>query len=512
MRPSLNVRRWLLAAALASPSLGAAQNEPAPAPLWRYTATSDILGLRWASIPDSPLYLVTKSGVVCLDPVTGERRWVREDLPLVTSAAFSMRTTEPEGDSRTIRGYFQLDKRMEVVDLATGAGVAGSAAWSVDEARGFLPVPRHPMVLLVAKTGKNTRQVLGIATDRGEVRWRQDSLFGRNVEFLDIPLGMTRGTFATLSGNQRPVVDSDSTAILYLSKDGPMKVGLTTGAVLWRTAALAGKEVPTLSDAYAPMLLADSVLYVPSEKSLLALRVSDGTPRWDRGPALPGRIIRMELTQAGLLVSGADRDYKTRGFKKRFVALIDPASGASRWTDGPREIEYTTPFVVHGDSAYLATEKSLLALPLAGGPPRTVATLNLKGRDPEDLEFMATGVLVYAGHTLVLVGVDGSDIYRHVFDPPSAGLLSALGSHLLMKPGKRLATGGVSGNHVYLVDNSQDASGSRQLALLRIEKGTGTVEWRLPLTKTPQDMEVDEAARLIYLQTGDKEIMAVRFP
>src|SRR3989441_4958538 len=53
----------------------------------------------------------------------------------------------------------------------------------------------------------------------------------------------------SLSGHQPPLVDSDTTLILYISKDGPFRIHAKTGQLLWRVDQLKGEDPPTLAKA-----------------------------------------------------------------------------------------------------------------------------------------------------------------------------------------------------------------------------------------------------------------------
>src|SRR5437667_11473232 len=137
---------------------------------------------------------------------------------------------------------------MAILDLVTGDKVSEAGSGSVDAPRGFLPLPGPDLFLLVAKTSGNKRALLGVAPEKGDVRWRQDSAFGRDPEFSQVPTGRPRLAYefytTTLFGNQLPIVDTDSPAIPYISKGGPTQIHLVTGAVLRRPPAPSGRRDP----------------------------------------------------------------------------------------------------------------------------------------------------------------------------------------------------------------------------------------------------------------------------
>jgi len=485
-------------------------------PLWRFQATSDITGFILGPERAAVLYVLTKNGVMCLDAATGAQRWGRDDLPFVPPAGFALTYGAADAPPAPIRGLALGEERMAILDLVTGDKVSESSSWSVDAPRGFLPLPGPDLFLLVAKTSGNKRALLGVAPEKGDVRWRQDSAFGRDPEFSQVPTGRRRLAYefytTTLFGNQLPIVDTDSTAILYISKDGPTKIHLVTGAVLWRAPALRGKSVPLRVDGYASLRQVGGVVYVPVEKSLQALRVDDGRARWDPAPSFPGRVTQMELTARGLLVRGAEPDRDGWMRSNRFVALVDPSTGMPLWPHSLVELEHTTPFVVRGDSAYLATERSLVALSLVDGSSREVASFQLEGgQAPREVEIREDGFLLLASHNLLLLDRSGSPVYHRSYKPPGTGFFAVLGSAFLNKPLRRAVTG-FGERYVYVVTQSPDASGRKGLSLVRVEKASGTEAGRIWLSGKPADYEVDPGTAMVYVQTGNREIIAARFP
>jgi hypothetical protein len=485
-------------------------------PLWRFNATSDITAFTLGPEGASVLYVLTKNGVVCLDAATGAQRWSRDDLPFVPPAGFALTYGAADAPPSPIRGLALGEERMAILDLVTGDKVSESSSWSVDAPRGFLPLSGPDLFLLVAKSGSNKRVLLGVAPEKGDVRWRQDSAFTRDPEFGQVPTGRRRLAYefntSTLFGNQLPIVDTDSTAILYISKDGPTKIHLVRGAVLWRAQALRGKDVPVRGGGYASLLQAGGVVYVPVERSLQALGADDGRARWDQAPSFPGRVTQIELTARGLLVRGAEPDREGRLRGTPFVALVDPSNGMGLWPRSSIGLEHTTPFVVRGDTAYLATERSLVAVSLVDGSSRDVASFQLEGgQAPWEVEIRDDGFLLLASHNLVLVDRSGSQIYHRSYKPPGTGVFAVLGSRFLNKPLRRAVTG-FGERYVYVITQSPDASGRKGLSLVRVEKANGAEAGRIWLSGKPAGYEVDPGTGTVYLQTGNREIIAARFP
>ena len=86
-----------------------------------------------------------------------------------------------------------------------------------------------------------------------------------------------------------------------------------------------------------------------------------------------------------------------------------------------------------------------------------------------------------------------------------------LGSRFLNKP-LRGAMTAFGERYVYVVTQSPDASGRTGLSLVRVEKANGAEAGRVWLSGKPADYEVDPGTGTAYVQTGNREIIAARFP
>src|SRR2546425_4463834 len=144
------------------------------------------------------------------------------------------------------------------------------------------------------------------------------------------------------------------------------RVHARTGALVWRTDAFREAKVPTLRDGYARIARRQGVLFVPSEKRLLALNVSDGHAAWPAPHTFKSQVIRMDVTRHGLLARGDD-----------WLDLLDPATGQSVWR-APVTLKNSTRIVLRGDTVYVAADNKVLAIQMTDGSVRTVATVSFK--------------------------------------------------------------------------------------------------------------------------------------
>lgn len=483
-------------------------DQPDTTPVWRLTTSSDITAIILDSVDTPVLFVLTKQGLLCLDPATGAQRWAREDLRHVPPANLILIPS-------SARALALGEAGMEILDLHTGQRVSGSSSWSVSEVYGFLTIGRLDLALLVAKTSASNHTLLGVDVRTGQVKWRQDGVFAKGPELLQVFSGRRRGMYnfstSTLHGSQIPVMDTDTTLIIYLSKDGPVKIHVATGAVLWRAVALKGNDVPLWAGGYAFSVTTPDILYVPVENSLSALAANDGRAMWGPGQALPGRIRQMELTSSGLLVRGAKPNRDGYLIDHRFVDLIDPRTGKSVWAGGAREVEHTAPFVTRGDTAYLATKNQLVAMSLADGSARVLASFKFEGgQAPVDVELRDNGILLLASHNMLLVDHDGATVYHRSFKPPGTGFFEAALGRFLDKPLKGTMTG-IAEHFVYVVTKAVNPSGREGLSLVRVDKRDGSEAGRIWLGGKPGDYEVEPVTDMVYLQRADREVVAMRF-
>ncbi len=467
--------------------------------LWQYTSASDINYYAFPNIPrgtgaprsDDPysieLLVATKTALVGIDPGTGTPLWTRQDLPDVKGV---------ELDIVSGSGYGIITRRdtMTIVDLRTGETRWNTGKLSLLAARGWLPFPgEDSTVLMLGSTAKSPSTVMAIDIGTGTVRWRQDSLFG--VE----PRLFNSGGVSYLFGNQPPFADSDSTFVLYLSSEGPLRLHKRSGAVLWRGAALRTAKVPATSDGWAFMRSRRGTLFVPSGDSLLALRTSDGQPLWPAPHKFTSRVNRMETTTSGLLVRG-----------EKWLDLLDPATGRSVWP-APIQLKNATGISIRGDTTYVEADKKVLAIRISDGTVRTIATVSFKeGESPWGMGVWTEGLVLYSWHNLMLVDRQGATRYHHVYRSPKESFGEALRNGAganIMRPTTRWA-----GSHVFFFTGEPDDAGHEGFSIVKIDPGPGRETARVWFDKRVPSYSLEPASSRAYYQRDDRTIEAMPFP
>lgn len=484
-------------------------------PLWRFTTTSDISYFRLVSLDPPRLVVATKDALLFVDAITGKVLWSRADLRNVPAVHFDVMDAGSANPIPLGRGIVLVDGVMQIFDLETGARLSESGNWQVKKVSGYLPVYGDALVLVLAKTARGNSALLGVELRSGAVRWRREDIFKQQPKMYQAQIG-TRGLLdlytETLFGNQPPLQVDSANLLLYLSEDGPVDIDPATGKTVWSGAVVKKKEVPGIADGYAPILVEQGVAFVPSGDTLVALKATDGTPLWPSAPQLPGRIVQMEWTARGLLVAGTKADSNGNRWDP-FLALLNPATGGFRWQDRVIDLNDPTPFAVQGDTAYVAVKKKLVAVDLAKGFVRDIATVTFEGREqPKDVEVRPDGVLLISAHNLLSLGADGSPKYRRYYPGPEVrvSFLAALRSVVLHKR-ISLPVTVRDRDFVYIFTTAPDPSGHGGLSLVRVNTADGSEAGRVWLTEQSFDYETDPATDVVYLKQDSKQIVALRF-
>src|SRR5690349_18986855 len=267
-------------------SIGTTLPAQGPAPrmadtaLWKFAASQDVTFMRLT--PFGTVVVSLADRVVALNPATGQPIWTREDIRNLNAGAFDIIPLTPYGVVRSKNG-------IAVLDVQTGATLWDSSAVPLDDVRGYVHALEHRMLLLYGHKKPEGRALVAMDIDSGKVRWRQHALLRSDPELWETD------DVQSLDGNQPPLVDSDTTLILYLSKDGPFKVHAATGQLLWRVDQLKGEDPPTLAKAYPPMALGDTILLVPYGKKLMAVHPSDGRVVWDHHDNFKSPVSQLQL-------------------------------------------------------------------------------------------------------------------------------------------------------------------------------------------------------------------------
>ncbi len=510
---------------------------PQDTSLWRYTTTEKIEFYRVTPLGD--LLVATKDEVVVLDPETGNVRWSRNDilkphggivinLGPFPGAAFDPIPFSPYGVVRTNDG-------IAMIDLWTGETRWDSTAVPLEKVRGHLAVPQHNLVLVYGETPESERTVVAVDVATGDVGWRQDTLFRRSSPNLQ-----RINSLRSLSGHQQPLVDSDTTFILNLSKDGPMRIHSRTGELLWRLDL--DENPPLLREGYAPMLYDSGVLFAPYDRKLVAVNVGDGSVIWDRQDNFRSRLAQMELTSHGLVVRGREpREEVYAGpdeglvtpARDFFLDLVDAQTGTSVWRREVRDFTIDMPFVADDDAIVVTTERALVALDYADGSWQRLVEFGFRGGETAmSLARVGTNYVVSANQNFLSVTPSGTIQYHRYLESPGRSLLeniAMLASARLMAGDSVVDVSEVLNadlpdgawarfqnaeqweNYAYTYTKEPDAAGREGFSLVRLDLRNGEDVGRVWLDERRPDYVLDWITGFVFEKKGDKEIVAFRF-
>ncbi len=488
--------------------------------LWSHSTVEKISFYRVTETGD--LLVTTKEDVSLLDPTTGEAIWTRDDIRELKLEAFDLIPLTRYGVIRSKNG-------IAVIDLATGSTMWDSTTVPLKKVRGYFAVPGRNMMLIYGESEESNKTLVATDLLSGELRWAQPELFDKKP-----PLEENEGIH-TLAGHQAPIFDTDSTMILPISKDGPIQIHVETGELIWWAEALKGKDPPTFTEWYAPMLLTDGMLLVPYDKKLMAISVADGSMIWDREENFKSPIAQMELHPQGLILRGMrPLDQKTRlSMPDAFLDLVDPASGQSLWIEPFEEMkdESTAPFLVIDDAVYLGDKEKFYTVDMTDGSWGEPIEYKFEGgEEPSVIEWRTDDFMLLSQHNLMLLDTLGVPKQHGYFKAPGSSLLSKIGTGLFIAAAvvasaaaddgsvpmverveRQISLAAEADRYVYMYTSKPDSSGREGFSLVRVAKNTGHEAGRLWLEERSADYEVDEFSGIIYCKVNDREIVALRY-
>lgn len=539
--------------------------------LWSYDPPGDI-GY-YEQGPLGNILLGTNKVMESIDLETGTPRWQRDDL---THLDYWRLSIVP----MTTVGIIRTGNRMMAMDVADGKTLWDESALPFQTIRGYMADPAHGLLLIYGKTEQSDQTLIGLDLFSGTVLWRHDDLFNKKPPLDCVPNQggplqkcptIRLGWRQVLAGHQHPLADTDSSFVLYISKDGPVRLQARTGAVLWRASQLRGKDIPRLSRGFASWFRRDSVLYVPTERKLMAIDLHNGSTIWFHKHKFRGPITQMAFTDDGLVVRGDG-----------FVELLDSATGASVWQPPkhklwqvlvapPRREATIGPFLVHGDRLFLLHPTKLEVVSLRDKRERTFklrlkTKLTAKGRQTlgtaDGMQIVGDEIVITAPQQVLGMGADGKTAYHLYYEPPKySWWQNALGSvisgaisvatvsvvesmrdynpqdftwtnaqgeptaapnrqaqeyaqvyHAIYQPkiqDRMMAT--LSAAH-YAYINTGESDGSRKgFNLVRVDERDGSVAGRLFLGEREPHYRIDPATGILLLKHGGT-IAAYRYP
>ena len=464
--------------------------------LWRYTSPSTINFYFSTAIPRAHdvtsrsgdayerfLLVGNKTELAGINTSTGAVRWSRKDLG-------DLKTVSLDVAWNSGFGIVSRHDTMEVLDLHTGLKRWDSGSLSFVAARGWLPSPGlDTAILILGRTANSAMTLMAVDIATGHVRWRQDSAFTAEPKVFE-----TSGV-PYLLGHQSPIADSDTSLLLYISTDGPIRLDTRTGRVLWHGTALRGAKLPLPKDGYAAIQEHQGVDFLPSGDSLLAFRVNDGASVWTSPRKFKNKVFRIVPIKQGLLVRGYE-----------WFDLLDPATGKSLWP-APVETKNSTWDVLRGDTDYVADKKRMLAIAIGDGTVRTIGTVDFKGNENvTGLTVWKQGIILNSWHNLLLMDRQGTVRYQREYPSPKASfgeLVNPLVTDI-MRPSTRWA-----GSHIFFFTGAADERGREGFSIVEVNPIDGHEVGRLWFPGRVPSYAIDDELGAAFYRSNDSTLQAL---
>lgn len=523
---------------LAGASTGFAQEK-----LWEVEFPSDV---KWQQLTETGhLVVCTDKALMGLNPETGEKIWTLEDFGDLDQEKFDLITLTPYALITKGKGVFGSQTKLILLDITTGQEAWNTEALGITSSFGhFLLMPTNS-IMIYGSTGKNVndRDLLTLDLATGKLLWKDEEFKKYKPELL--PVGKSKSK-VSLVGNQDPLFDTDSTMILFMSKEGPRRVNANTGAILWQT-KLKMKYVPVLSQGFCPMLYdnANGIVYTPADQSVFAVKVSDGSSLWAKPPKLRGLVYQMTLTSSGLVVKGGPNAAGEDG--KPFITVLDLKTGEEKWKKEFTKLKEGTNYVVKDDRVIVYADKRLYGINLESGEYKELSKdVKFEGDEvPSSLRMTDKGYGMSSSQNVMMIDFNGGELFHTYYKAPGMGMfgkiagtmlvlgvnaLSAAEAHqraynsamaggsgqasytLMKNPyiGKRYKASVSADSYVYmLTDVKTDAEDGP--GLVKVNKDTGAADKKIVLGTKKPEYELDEIEGRLFFLANDKKIVAYNF-
>ena len=477
------------------------------APLWRNVVSAHVERYDFSPL-GSLLVQLKMSGLVAMDPQTGKHLWSRPDVSeyeIVPGVPFLL--------VKAVTGA-------KMIDLESGQDRWDASRLGLSSIKGYAHLSRQNLMLVHGETAESPHVMVAARYESGEVLWRQGGLYATPA-------------LAAKARKMYPHVlpDTENTVVLDPTEDGLIRLDIRSGQLLWRIAKseLGGEED------FSTLFGADGRVYAAYKKRLLAIDAENGKVLWFRKENFRAPVIQLASTPQGVLLRGLYDD--ERGLWRPFLALLDPATGQTKWTTENSEFHGRSFFVVEDNTVVIALKAGIATYDLASG--KVIKSLAMRelggGEDPCCLRrYPDKRLLVWSTQNLRMFDESGVPVYSIYLKAPGASFLAKFASAALI--GAAIGAAGYAGGpgvlptaasrtlaarydatvnaerFTYLfTENSETASTSPRFSLVRIDKETGRETGRLPFAVRSPSFQVDPATGIVVV-LDNNALFAMRFP
>lgn len=530
--------------------------------LWTLNVPTDI---RWQKVTDAGFLLVSaQDSLYGIDPETGMRAWTMstpEDLP--EDAVDAVEGTPYVIVTQRIKTGFVLSSNglksaIQMIDVTTGQIAWTSKDLGLDNSYGHFLFPAANALLIYGRNQDSKARVTIMADIiTGKPHWSSEALFKEEEPAL-FPIQSNRGGDRKgIFGNQPPLVLPDGNFLECWSKSGLRMLDSKTGNVLG-TSPLKFDEVPAVYNDYAPIQLSpdSQIAYIPHDRTIDAVRLSDGTSLWKKSPKLPSKVVQMQLTPQGLVLRGSFVAHESSrmnmqtklmesqaSYTKPFLTVIDPVSGTAKWKDEFDDLLGSSEFVVNGDRVVIYTgfvHNRLTSFDIATGVETPlVKQVKLEGgNDPEfvaRLELSGDHHVLLSSQDVMRIDQNGNIVFHNHHKQPGSSLLRAVGKfasgisvtgslgaarislndreRLMKSPtmAKRLKGLDHVGKYATITTALGTADGKKTPGIVKIDKASGAdVKCVILGDKKPQYL-LDPVEERLFFKKDDQTIVCYSF-
>ncbi len=518
--------------------------------LWQRSSDEEITFFRL--VDDTLLLSGTELGLECLNSSDGTVLWkTTMDDSIMDWATGHIGGTQyllmlqSRSRKRPIKNFRNRDwiisrgNSLSIIDVQTGATIWNSRSAGDYSVNGYYLTPDPSKLILLTTNFSRERSIRCIDFLTDELVWQNDSVYHKKGPELSGALNLDSLNL----GQQRPVFDSDSTMITFLTKGFVRKWNWRTGDVIWKT-KLSRKKLAPISDGFMQMRLnSDGTrLFVPVYKYLFYIDTQSGEIIW-RSSKMNGNVYQVEETQRGLLVRGGFYKPHRDGYKD-FLILLDLETGKFSWKKQLTKLKTTktSNFVIFNDTAYIYSNRKLYEVSIPDGSYKKIAQgLDVSGRIR--LFKSDDKIQLISGQTVAMMNTDATLVFNTTHELPAGpGFWSEVGtivaavvvSTVVIYVAKSILGGGSSsGGHTHLYTVSNEAprfselavvgdssicmiteleSGSKKSAgIIRVRFRDGEIIAQTLVGDKPLSFTFSETLSLLFTVEDKTKITALRF-
>ena len=479
--------------------------------IWRESSATKVTAVDLT--PFGSVIALAKTGLSAIEVETGKRLWSRTD---VTDYLLVAGTTY---------GLFTTAGGQTIANLESGQDIWNLASLGLSPVSGMIHLPSAGVLLAHGAAAESAHTLVAARYASGQIVWKQSSLF------KDSALAPK----AAKIRYRTHLHDSETSVILDPSDDGLIRLDLQTGQLLWRIPEMGlaskGKRVD--------LLPAGDRFLVAYDKKLIAVAREGGKVEWALQEGFPSPVVQAASTRQGLLVRGA---YNVNGKGhvswKPYLTMLDPATGATKWTTQKAPFEGRSSFVLENDRVVIAQKEGVTIHDATSGQTLSAHTMPEFGGGENACciqRFENGGLLVWSSQNMRMIDPAGKVTYSVFLKAPGASFLAKLatvaamaaatagsyaaapagGAYSVFSPGPNSSLtarfkASTSAERFMYVLTEEPGTDPGRFALVRLDKASGKDTGRLKFADRSPTFRLDPASGVV-VAVDDAGLYGLRF-